>query len=208
MFPTSGTRCSAFVRALCQGAWPDSGQGSDRSFVPLLIPARGRRSRICSRILFGKGWRTDCPNKDLAGARGRLRAGEGARLGASSFFFNRGMTQAPVISLLIGSNQFLQELPLINVGLLRSHSLGSQRRCLLLPPRKCSRSRLLPRFPALSCSEVFFFLSTFWGSGEIHPSRSIRSKDEMCFISWVSVFSSSFKFPSELWLSLNFVLIR
>lgn len=111
-------------------AGPGPGQRSGPLLCSFVNPGSGEALQDGSRILFGKGWRTDCPKKDLAGPRGRLRAGEGARLGPSSFFFNRGMTQAPVISSLIGSNQFLQELPLINVGLLRSHSLGSQRCCL------------------------------------------------------------------------------
>lgn len=106
---------------------PGPGQRSGPLLCSFVNPGSGEALHHGSRILFGKGWRTDCPKKDLAELRGRLRAGEGARLGPSSFFFNRGMTQGPVISSLIGSNQFLQELPLINVGLLRSHSLGSQR---------------------------------------------------------------------------------
>lgn len=78
------------------------------------------RGRDDARLVLKRTW----PGRGAGSVRERGEAW------ASSFFFNRGMTQAPVISSLIGSNQFLQELPLINVRLLRSHSLGSRRCCL------------------------------------------------------------------------------
>lgn len=125
----------------------------------------------------------------------------GASHRASSFFFNGGMTQAQVISLLIGSNQFLQELLVINVGLLRSHSFDSQQcpaaqPALLLPGLEemlqLTASRCAPSSAATpACSEIFFFLSTFGGSGEICPFQKYEINNEIHFIRWFSVFPSS-----------------
>lgn len=135
-------------------AGPGSGQAPGPLLCSFVNPGSGEALHQRSHILLGRDdarivLKWTWPGRGAGSERERARPGPG------SFFFNRGMTQAPVISSLIGSNQFLQELPLINVGLLRSHSLGSQRCCL---PGNAPLPSLCP---APLCSQRFLFPSAF-----------------------------------------------